>query len=1645
MTVKLTLNKFKIFLYCAVLLGCAIYGNAANAQQYIPATQIYKYAKEQNTTALRYAGYAIDAQDSNGNTALCMALADGNKQAYHTLLKYGANPNARCATYLNSQKNFAGSTAYSSGSSVLGLSPTGWLIAAALVGGGVAIASSGGGGGGSGGSSPCAGYQKECPAGYVPTEDTCTSGNTTYYQCKADTCEGYVETCAAGYHMTGEQCHSGDKTMYKCAVNQCEGFVERCPTGYEWSGKTCQSGETKYLLECVEAKCEGYNFSSKPENCLTEKTCRSGDKTKHKCEVCKNGWQGDDCSTPTDCGEDFKTECAEGEYIGSETCTSGGVDYKQCKTRSNTDKCTQYNPYADKCTACEDGFIPDNNGYCVTKASVCVSEGYLHNPNCNETTQIITECPYDDNYLKCECRADYVPADNGTCVTKSQACENDEYVISCANYDTQYLDQTQTCQYDSSYHKCVNRTYINENCTAYVETEDKCAACEEGYQVNAEGKCEPTDSQRCLNDGFAPGETVCNYDTYYLAICRYDATYHKCEPRTKSTIGCAVVSQISDECDECEHLVGGHTEYVLTDGECILTNCIGFSENITECNYKTEYLLTCEENAALHYCEARHSIIPDCIEYASNTSESSICKTCEEGAEPSEDGHSCIFNLCSIQGYTKDDITCENTQYQENCETDASYHRCSARENTVENCAEYNDEHIDNGVCKECEPDYDLTNNVCVVRQTCTEKGYKTECDNKDEYRDTGDTCTNDGDTQTYYKCIGRTYTDDNCAAYETNADKCAACDDGYQVNTEGRCELTDSQRCINDNYTQGCANYDTQYLDLTQTCQYDSSYHKCIGRTYTDDNCTAYETDADKCAACDDGYQVNTEGKCEPICEGYIQDDVVCDDSEEYIKICPENVSYRKCEPRTNKVENCIRYQNKSSDIGRCQTCASDYTLINSQNICSYNAPCYINSTDFSKCSGMGGCKKGETSGSYCTSCIAGYHIENGLCVQDEDDTVWTNNDAISYSGSSTEKIYGMKGDQYTKLINGASGTITITGANVNVYGMYAGSETKAQTAQNKGKIELADNTTPTTSGTDPNAVFGMYGNNPNTSLINGYRPEESGDNTLPVIEISGTKGNAYGMYGSEMTNYATIRMTDNGKPKQDGDTTLYNTIGMGAKVTGTTYIYQNAGKIEISKSVKKTYGMYAHSQVTNTFINGVENGDNSNISIVLTENENSTGILGANIINYAKIEIKTSNGPKGIEARNTASNLGTINISDSITSVTYDRISGIYSGTNNSTLTNGSENGNNSGVSITLSNNTGTQNDVSEIVGMYGRTTTNYATVYLTGNTAASGMYASGSIPQAINASNGIITVTKNKSTATGMSGGQGATLTNSGQIVMTENLAATYGMWGRFGGSSLTNKGNITVQNNANSAYGMYSNSGAEKVLLINGYENENGNNSNVKITVTGNKSRTYGMCGNDIKNYAYITVSGTESGQEIYGIFAYNGTEDYPSPVLNAGTINVTAGSGATGYGIYAAGPNVNIINTGKIIMNGTSCTGTDCSGTNNAIVLNGATLTTQSLMSAPVLNLSSVGGTVMATASAKFEVENEMSGDLVMSSDVVTNGFEDTYTVADMIDAGDVSGLNLLSQSALFDAELQNESDAVLTMKSFDDVVENASI
>ncbi|MBR1840772.1 MAG: hypothetical protein IJ778_01410 [Alphaproteobacteria bacterium] len=296
-----------------------------------------------------------------------------------------------------------------------------------------------------------------------------------------------------------------------------------------------------------------------------------------------------------------------------------------------------------------------------------------------------------------------------------------------------------------------------------------------------------------------------------------------------------------------------------------------------------------------------------------------------------------------------------------------------------------------------------------------------------------------------------------------------------------------------------------------------------------------------------------------------------------------------------------------------------------------------------------------------------------------------------------------------------------------------------------------------------------------------------------------------------------------------------------------------------------------------------------------------------------------------------------------------------------------------------------------------------------------------------------------------------------------LVNKGTGYAYGMYARKTSTNVYNRSNknttstIEIANvGSGMAVGMYAkdgkidNSGTVKIHNLAGgtvvgiYADGNTIVTNSgKITIDRSDYRDDKATEDTSDDYAHIAE--TSRGGTAIGIYGAAG-----STITNTSDGKIYINGADTAYGIYTEGSESSVINNGTILIDGMSG--------ENAVRTNGGTLfqngklyvannaQSSSSFAEPIsLNLNDFGGTVVASNTSQFVVEGAISGDLAINNNVVENGFDTTYSVKDMIQASDTDGLNLQSQSVLFDAKLENNTDAVMTMKAFNDVVENNSV
>lgn len=272
-----------------------------------------------------------------------------------------------------------------------------------------------------------------------------------------------------------------------------------------------------------------------------------------------------------------------------------------------------------------------------------------------------------------------------------------------------------------------------------------------------------------------------------------------------------------------------------------------------------------------------------------------------------------------------------------------------------------------------------------------------------------------------------------------------------------------------------------------------------------------------------------------------------------------------------------------------------------------------------------------------------------------------------------------------------------------------------------------------------------------------------------------------------------------------------------------------------------------------------------------------------------------------------------------------------------------------------------------------------------------------------------------------------------TTSGNIKIINNgLGNSFGIYATksYNQSSTGQESLITLVNlGGGIAVGMYGSKEIENSGNISLYNL--GNGTAVGVYADGAKVTNSGTITINRDNYEdYDAV--TEKGGTAIGIYGANG-----SNITNSGTITITGAD--TAYGVYAEDDTVNIKNTGRITIDGNS-------NSPNAIKLNGGKLFQNGILEGGNLALNEYGGEVVASTDSKFVAKNSISGDLSVSDSVVTNGFANSYTIKEAIDAADATDLKLNSKSALFEAKLaENNSDIVMEMKDFNEVVADKSV
>ena len=675
--------------------------------------------------------------------------------------------------------------------------------------------------------------------------------------------------------------------------------------------------------------------------------------------------------------------------------------------------------------------------------------------------------------------------------------------------------------------------------------------------------------------------------------------------------------------------------------------------------------------------------------------------------------------------------------------------------------------------------------------------------------------------------------------------------------------------------------------------------------------------------------------------------------------------------------------YSNTAHDT--CTECSGKTEIAH---CAEYNAPCSDdNGTEYKTCK----------------VCDPGYHTDDGLeCVEDPPvEVIYVQKFGANVTGqvyTNTEDLNntatGLGNSRVGLEVIRAEGTAINGGDDPDNPGTLIGSITMTST----------DDSTPT---------YGMKSSVADAGLINKTSISATIDNSTGTSTF-------YGMYSNGADN--TVTNDD------DAEITIVGSVvGSASEISHvagmetTTSDATNDGDIAVTLTQKdvaptsrkfiSAFGMFTSSgDLTNNgtltisadrYANGMSNEGGTDIATLINTGEITVVNTNAEVEvdDGAGGTISKLKGDKdgaraiGIYANGTAINRGTINASSGDASQTSV---GMVSGSDDqhAAVLSGVELTNEGNINVTTSayqDGYGMATLMSRTASVLTNTSTGRITLNYTGGSVGAGIYSEmdGTV-----LNNGIVVVTGNDynvQTAGGIITGANGAVTNNGSITVTNAAQESYGIYVGEG-SNVTNKGTITVSVSSDytAAYGIYSQGNGGTII------NDEG---------------------------AVISVSNASEPDDAYGIYVADGTT--PTTVINKGTIIIN-GSGPDDLEH--------------------SCTGNACNVENYIRVGEHNTFVSSGLIQGLSMNVDNIDGNFVAGKGAVIDMQDSLSGNLNISSDLTTSGFEKAYVGEGMIQAGDTTGLNLVSNSALFDASLaDNGHDVVMQMKDFDDVVENNSL
>eukprot|EP00825_Cyclidium_porcatum_P037050 TRINITY_DN401_c0_g1_i3.p2 TRINITY_DN401_c0_g1~~TRINITY_DN401_c0_g1_i3.p2 ORF type:complete len:1099 (-),score=173.47 TRINITY_DN401_c0_g1_i3:3470-6766(-) len=585
-------------------------------------------------------------------------------------------------------------------------------------------------------------------------------------------------------------------------------------TSTDYEDYQCIACSSGYILS------DSQNCWTTISNCKTQSTTTEG-----QCDTCQ----------PYYILKSDKTECIfqESFTLTLDSTTNAVVSQIGCISMDSNDP--------DSCGACNTtiGFgqskIDDTRYRCVCSTS----KNYLENPLvlgfCKKpVTSTVTACSYSfmndlrfgiDRYDCSDCERSF---DHQFCAssssTSSSSClkydsSNTNWCVLCKNSSYSINDQglcvmntTEDGILNSGSNNCehmdyfLNQFFDNQllNCIKYDTATGLCLQCIDGYGLNT------TDSLSCIQNSTLTTDlncsTISNTDSSKCAICL--PGYYL---NAQST-ACLAPTTLID-------------------------NCYNYASDTTCSLCKYPYGL----NSAKTTC----SLPNNCS--VANPTNSAQCYVCQSGFYLNFDGLCYSYQtIDNCDTYSSDNSTCTKCQTGYGFKVVNGYQKCA----TLDNCVTPDPTKV--AYCNLCSDLYYSKDGTCTL-------GSITNCIKYDKSANTCSQCS-----ANYYLDSNacKTSSDQNCL-YPLDNTHCSVCNPYYYVETDGSCQK------VSEKVIPNCLEYSSKTSNnlICSKCisGYALSSNACT-TTGSIDNCkTLNQSDATRCAQCNDNYYLGTDNKtCE-------------------------------------------------------------------------------------------------------------------------------------------------------------------------------------------------------------------------------------------------------------------------------------------------------------------------------------------------------------------------------------------------------------------------------------------------------------------------------------------------------------------------------------------------------------------------------------------------------------------------------------------------------------------------------------------------------------------------------------------------------------------------------------------------------------